>query len=331
MREKSKCFLSTASFPSTNYCRRQRKIRARRGACLALGALTFIPESDTTQLSDDEIEGMQEPELDPDSPIPDKDLEDYMVHIYTLPTVQIEMETAGFPNFGALINAAEAAGKVASKAAQVFSKIGGKTGGKRFMDAKSLDKTTKASDNAINAAKGSETVKRILKSDTFQECLALGATLATTAAGVKRDDAKTTMKYQNGTQVMEIDLNAEKKDWKPSPADQADTAIVMVGDQNTDAQPDGEPNLIIQTFPDNYYRDNRLAYQDCGKAGSFDNSLTLIQVWGGCCKFYDGENCEPETGMFLMTNREDGQLDGAHDNAISSFWCTFDPNCAGAP
>lgn len=63
----------------------------------------------------------------------------------------------------------------------------------------------------------------------------------------------------------------------------------------------------------------------------FDNSVTDIEVWGGCCSFYDGQLCEPGSFMFSAQDREDGQLDGPHNDAISSMWCTFEPNCKGAP
>jgi hypothetical protein len=160
------------------------------------------------------------------------------------------------------------------------------------------------------------------------------ALVASLPASLKRDDSKTIMKFQNGTQLLQIDMTAKPPETptKGSPEDQADKAIIVVGDPETDAQPDGEPNLVIQTYPDGYSRDDRLDYEGCGKAGTFDNQLTLIQTWGGCCTFYDGENCEPGTGMFSMYNREDGDLrQHGHDNSISSFWCTFDQSCAGAP
>ncbi|KAF2814144.1 uncharacterized protein BDZ99DRAFT_459854 [Mytilinidion resinicola] len=220
------------------------------------------------------------------------------------------------------------------------------------MALKDPQKTVKASDQAIDAAKKSDLVKRIVKSETFQDCVALGATLAATEAGNiklathdvpswntttttrkhRRQDLGIATKLQNvraGDYYISIDLDAAPMNHFPSPAEQADQTIVMVADPNTDAQPEGNPSINIQTWPDNYNRNRRVVYQTCSSIES--NDITLMQVWGGCCKFYDDEKCSPDTSLFSMTNRQDGQLKGKDNDSISSFWCTFDLNCAGAP
>jgi hypothetical protein len=91
-----------------------------------------------------------------------------MVSITHIRTVQISSETAGFPNLGALIGAVTKSAVAASRAARAFAKVGGRSGGQRWQKLRSGDKNIKASDNAVNSAKSSETVKKILKSETFQ-------------------------------------------------------------------------------------------------------------------------------------------------------------------
>lgn len=65
--------------------------------------------------------------------------------------------------------------------------------------------------------------------------------------------------------------------------------------------------------------------------GGHDNEITAVGVKDGCCAFYDGENCEGNTFLFAMTDRQDGELTGKENDAISSVWCTFDKLCNGKP
>lgn len=333
---------------------RRRSVRARRGACLALGAVTFLPQDDVKDLTDEEIEGMMEPDESLDSTLlPDMDLEDYMVTIApkpgkTLKVYNDEQLTAGPPILMAimsLIKIAASAAKVAkaaragavtpSMANRVFNAFGGKTGGQRFINLKAKAKTTKASQKAVTAARSSDRIKRILNSSTFQDCLALGAQLPgelLKAIG-QRPQPPTEMKFEVGNNIVTIDTKAEKKDNHGSPSDQPDRSILMLADADEDARNNNNvPAVTRQTAPDNYQRgDSRLLYEACGSVGNLNNKITLIQVWGGCCRFYDGDNCEPNTRMFAMTDREDGELRGKHNDAIGSYWCTFDPGCAGSP
>jgi hypothetical protein len=185
-------------------------------------------------------------------------------------------------------------------------------------------------------------VKKIIKSDTFLDCVALGATTAVTAAGgkVKREarPAEGKRKIENikaGGYLLTIDLDAKKEDLHAVPDNSADSAILVVADASEDAKDhNNEPRILWQTWADNYHRLNRIGYESCNSLrGNSDqnNAWTLVQVWGGCCNFYNGENCESDTGLFAMTNREDGDIHGKNNDAISSFWCTFDTNCKGAP
>lgn len=330
---------------------RENKARARRSACLALGAMSFIPEADVQALGELELEGIIEP--DDLSHVPDIDIEDYMVSITTpsVAVVNIEMETAG-PNFGALVKAlvrlfkgGSPGGKAAERpqipATRPSRVFGGEgkglgTGAQRFGDLRrkdSLRNEKRASPQSKEAAKNSGAVQNILKSKTFQECLAVGAGTALGAAATKRQENSN--KYQTdieGGLRLIIDLDAPKKDNFPSPEDD-NRILLLVADDVTDAGDDETPNIQLKTYQDSYNRDDRLYYQSCGSfAGwSVDNKITLLQTWNGCCKYYNGEKCEPDTGLFKQTDREDGQLDGAHNDAVSSFWCSFDANCAGAP
>ncbi|KAF2261260.1 hypothetical protein CC78DRAFT_583904 [Lojkania enalia] len=325
---------------------RKRRIRARRGACLALGAMSFITPEDVGVITDDEMAGLQEPDFDGVDPIPGVDLEDYMITLSRPMTVTVEMETAGFGGaISRLIMAIFNAGKAISKAARTFQGAAKTGGGERFARLRNLKKDTPASKGAVEAARKSDVVKRIVKSDTFLDCVALGAItaaeLGTQVNGKAKREARPAegqRKIENisaGGYILSIDLDAEKVDQHPVDEFYADRAILVVADTSEDARDNGnEPRILWQTWSDNYHRSDRVGYQSCNSLrGNNDqnNAWTLVQVWGGCCNFYDGENCEADTGLFAMTNREHGDLQGKDNDAISSFWCTFDENCHGAP
>jgi hypothetical protein len=170
--------------------------------------------------------------------------------------------------------------------------------------------------------------------------VALGATTAIAAGTkVKRDarPVESKRKIENvkaGGYLLTIDLDAKKEDLHPVSDSSADSAVVVVADISEDARDNnGEPRILWQTWPDSYHRANRIGYESCNSLKGTDqnNAWTLVQVWGGCCNFYNGENCEADSGLFAMTNREDGDINGKNNDAVSSFWCTFDLNCKGAP
>lgn len=324
---------------------------------MALGAVTFLPEGDVSALQELELSGITEP--DENSHVPDIDIEDYMVTIgpASVSVGAIEMETAG-PNFGALIRglvrlfrggspggpAAKRPDIPYAKPSRVFGGAGkgSGTGAQRFSDLRDpksyRNSERAASKEAVEAAKKSNAAQNIIKNKTFQECLMVGAGAALGKATTKRDDVSPARrdgsnKWETGDVggniKITVDLKAQKKDNHPSPADDA-RILVMVADKNTDGGDDENPDVHLFTYHDNYNRNDRLFYGACGKV-PIDNQITLLQTWNGCCKYFNGENCEPETGMFKQTDREDGQLDGKHNDAVSSYWCNWDPNCAGAP
>lgn len=318
--------------------------------------MSFLPEEDVQALDEQEFEGLIEP--DAQSYVPDIEIEDYMVTITTgsrtAAVTNIEMETAG-PNFGAIIkalvrafksgapggNAAKRPEIPVSKPARVWSgaKKGPGTAASRYASLRKKDSylnANGASKDAVNAASKSEKVKKILKSETFQECLSAGAGQALDALpsvhSKRQQNSNKIEKDIGGNLKLIIDLDAKEKNNYPSPEDNPNI-LILVADETTDAGEDETPNVQLKTFQDGYNRDDRLYYEGCGsfKGWSVNNQITLLQSWNGCCKYYDGENCEPDTGLFKQTDREDGQLKGKDNDAVSSFWCTFDPNCAGAP
>ncbi|PVI06151.1 hypothetical protein DM02DRAFT_610105 [Periconia macrospinosa] len=124
-------------------------------------------------------------------------------------------------------------------------------------------------------------------------------------------------------------MNAKETNNYPSPGDFGINAIIMIGDDITDAGGKDEASMNIQTYPDNYNRPGRIPYERCMAFESMDNKLTLLQTWGGTCAYYDDKDCK--NFLFAQTNREDGQLRGKHDNAVSSAWCTFDLDVKRAP
>ena len=85
------------------------------------------------------------------------------------------------------------------------------------------------------------------------------------------------------------------------------------------------------TYPDSYKRYDRIPYEQCNSlAGSdLNNALVRVQTYGGCCAYYDGEHCEDKAKLTLYNWQMDDL--GANSKLISSYWCTEDPNCHGAP
>lgn len=313
--------------------------------------MTFIPEPDVEALSMLEVEGLIEP--DDNSHVPNIQIEDYMVTITGSehPTVD-ETAAAGW---GALLKSlvrffksgGPAGGAAANrptiplqKGARLFggTKKGPGSGGSLFAKLRKKDSDLNnkpASTAAKEAASKSETVKNILKSKTFQECVAFGAggTVAQ-VAGKRAENSYSDLIYESSYGAgftLTIDLAASTRNNRPSP-EENDNILLFIADEYTDGGADESPDFHRQTYQDGYNRLDRLYYEACGRVPfGVNNKITLLQTWNGCCKYYNGEDCEPETGLFKQTDREDGQLDGDHNDVVSSYWCSFDPNCTGAP
>lgn len=321
---------------------RQKRIRARRGACFALGAMSFIPADDMKAITDEEIAGMQEPGYDGDDPIPGEELKDHMITLGKPAQVSVPYtEEAGLGGIvKAIIKIFKSAASV-SKAATLFKNAAKSTGGARMKDLRKPFINKAAGKKAVEAAKKSDRIKKIAKSDTFLDCVAMGAItaaeLGSQVNGKKRDEGEKGGKRQikdikAGDYTLSIDLDAKEEDQHPQSAF-SNNAVVLVADKSEDAGSDNTPDIVWQTWADNYHRGDRLNYESCQslEGTSADKSWSLVQVWGGCCNFYTGYKCEADKGLFAMTNREDGNLKGSSNDAISSFWCTFDEGCKGAP
>ena len=312
---------------------------------MALGAVSFLPEADTLKLGDLEIEGLIEP--DDKSHVPDIDLEDWMITIERPIFFPAVMETAGGAGiikslaeiFIDIFSKAKAGGKAAERPNIPISKSARVFGGQRFADLrnrKSVLFGKSASGDAKAAAAKSGAVKNILKSKTFQDCLLVGAGSALGAASSKREERSNTYKADvdadGDSYTIKIDLDAKKKNNYPAP-DDTSKVLMVVADSTTDAGEDEVPDYMLSTYQDSYDRRDRVNYQGCStfSGRGINNAATLLQTWNGCCVYYNGENCEHDTSMFSQYNREDRQLRGKDNDAVSSFWCTFDSNCAGAP
>ncbi|PVH92232.1 hypothetical protein DM02DRAFT_733809 [Periconia macrospinosa] len=330
---------------------RKRRIRARRGACLALGAVTWIAPDDINSLTAEMISGLQEPEND--SPLPEKDLEDHMIEIKEKPetgkiAVDFEStETAGpggaivslFKSIASWVknnlfrgkggNAAEAA----AKAASLFKTAApNKSGGRQFndlRDPKHPQKSIQASEKAVTAAKNSGSVQKIFKSQEWLDCVAIGA-VAVSGAASKREVKEFKHEFQTSDGkvfITSLNLDAKKEDAHPSPNPRM--GVLVVGDVDLKAE---RPKMRMSTYPDSYKRPDRIHYEQCTSlAGNpVNNALVRLQTWGGCCAYYDGEHCEGRAKLVIYDSTEDELKDG-NSKVISSFWCTQDPNCHGAP
>ncbi|KAF2645133.1 hypothetical protein P280DRAFT_514584 [Massarina eburnea CBS 473.64] len=209
-------------------------------------------------------------------------------------------------------NAISKEGKIAGAMAKVLIISGGKSS-KRLVSIRS--KTEKA----ITAAKKFDTVNKAVKEGT---------------KNTKREDAPQNVDIVDaGSYWLTIDHNAKNVNNFPSPADQPTNAVILVGDNITDARGKGNPWPTIHTWCHNYNRDSRLPYESCWpiwKAG-LENKLTLVQTWGGTCVFYDDMNCKKESKLLSMTNRENGQLWVKHNDAVSGVGCTMDLDNKRAP
>ncbi|CAI6340276.1 unnamed protein product [Periconia digitata] len=318
------------------------KQRIRRSTCLAVGSMSWLAKEDTNKLSDEEIEGLIEPDED-DLLVPETDIEEWMVRFDWKMVQRIkgdDTSTAGFFGWiGAAIKAGTAvskSGRVTGSVGKALSKSGGKSSGERYTmlrNKKTKDKA--ASKKSIQAAKSSSTVKKILKDKTFQDCLKLAAK---TVGKETLEDAKNAKRagppmkierFDTEEYSISIDMKAKRTYDYPSPEDLSSNAIVMIGDKKSDARGKDEPDMTLQTFPDNYVRPDRIPYEHCYNFKGMNDNLKLLQTYGGTCSYYGSKDCKKF--LFSMTNREDGNLKGKDDKAVSSAWCTFDLNDKRAP
>lgn len=303
---------------------RNKRKQGRTGYCLlamaGIGAFNGIAE-EVKKLSDDEIDGMYAvfPEDIPD-PEGDGTIPNYMVEYRPLLAVApAEQGTAGLGGlFAAIIRAIVKVVKGAPAAgvngAYAIKRIGS---GLRRGPTKSTGK----------AASQSSTVGKIFKNEKFLDCLASAIETGTSIIS-ERDSISPRGIYIKGYEFV-VDPSLTPEQSRPAP--KTDKPITI----GYGVEEDDYDYSWAQTFhSDDYYRQHRIPYEVCFPPVTWvnmDNKIVSLSVYGGCCSFYDGSNCEGNTHMFDMENREHGDIQGAHRAAISSIWCTFEANCAGAP
>lgn len=310
-------------------------------------------------------------------PVPDKDIEDYMVHIRNAtvaePVTPDTTDIAGPPVIMGIRHLVKFLKGVFAKAKMVGPQI------VKVIKTGSRPATPKSQ----SAAKSSSMVRTVLKDHRFLDCL---SATAGTAAGAAVASSRVLSAdvdrpaWRNGSATVPRNLttgvgvhpwrnasagvnlaareeipqkNIEMKigvgltisiDWsrtddhsiKPLPEQFADRTITLVLGVDTDA----DDSTVLVTYPHEYRgMANRLNYETCvstkpywdNDEEDFDNSVTDVEVWGGCCIFYDDGFCEPETALFAIEEREDGQLRDNHNDVVSSVWCTFEHLCKGGP
>ena len=92
----------------------------------------------------------------------------------------------------------------------------------------------------------------------------------------------------------------------------------------------GEGKAELQTFPDALFRYDRIEVGKCFKLEKLDNKVSAYDVKGGCCVFYDGNDCKAEEALFSAANRGDGDLHKKSNNAVGSLMCNHGL-CEGIP
>jgi hypothetical protein len=302
------------------------KRRARTGSCWVLFAEAgaFLVE-ELQAMSQDEIDGMMD--MWPDENIVDPlnlgDIPDHVVEIRVRPgPVHISMDTAGFPNLGKIFSGAGKAGGAGGKGSTKIAKEY-KTGSKGAASAK-----------ALQAAKNSKMVDKILKDKRFLDCL--GTTAAAAALDGIEERTQVNLDFYTSDYLVNIDWSRKPNKLNPTPEDRGDQRIAMhigtLEDWSKEKNYWSGIETWMYTYPDTYIREDRLLYETCQTAAhEYDNAIKSAEVQGGCCQFYDGSHCEPDTALFAMENRGHGELQGSDKDAINSWWCTFKPGCKGAP
>ncbi|KFH42909.1 hypothetical protein ACRE_063680 [Hapsidospora chrysogenum ATCC 11550] len=285
---------------------KERRKKNRSGWCFvavaSLGLFDFAEEIEA--LTDMEIEGMYAhfPEDAPD-PSGDGSIPNYVVSLIYSVAGQIQMEGAG-------------PGAVVGAIPKIVGAIKGSTTTSAAVKNIRSGSTRGPSSTAKTAASKSDTIRKIFKNEHMLDCVFTAAAVA----GVSKRQERIQMKQ--GPYSLSIDWSRTEEMSKPAPD----------GVQITLRYDDHEDRLYkaAMTYNDGYHHWNGLSYEACQRP-LINNGIVSLQVEGGCCAFYDGDNCESDTHMFDMENREHGDLQGDHRGTISSFWCTANPHCAGKP
>ncbi|PGH08069.1 hypothetical protein AJ79_06068 [Helicocarpus griseus UAMH5409] len=309
---------------------KSRAKRGRAGWCwsilTAIEAPDFGPQ-DQKDLTQDELDGMLSMWPDKKVPAPqgNGDIPDHVVKIVGKASVSITgTDSAGF---GGIFSG------LGKAIARIFKKGGKKGGGKKGAGKNGEPRDVlkelktggrgKASSKALQKAKKSPAVQKMLKQQRYRDCLLTRARSGGTKAINKP--------FDGDKASVDVDWSRKKIKNKPLPKGTDGKKIQLWAGDKTDSS---SKSSALSTYHDNYYRFDRLLYETCQKADDYkdlNNRITDIRVQGGCCTFYDKDKCQKKTILFSMTDRQDGQLKGKHNDAISSWWCTFDKMCKGAP
>ena len=308
--------------------RKEKAKRTRTGWCFV--ALAGVEAPDFTNeivnaMSQDEIDGLTGLWADDGIPSPPGEGD--------IPDQNVKFTEVG--HVTGIVSADAGWGSLFTALGKIFGKAGDDAAGATKAGS-SATKTLRAGSKAapaakaLDAAKASSRVKKMLGSQRFRDCLAATAGAAASAL----DDAipQQGAKFDGTWGIYEVDWSlGDDPKYHPVPDDDPERNIqVNMGDE-TDSIKSGQGSNM-RTHHDGYHRSTRIYYEDCSPVVPYlNNMITDLEVWNGCCAFYDGDNCEKETLMFSMTNRPDGELRGKHNDAVSSMWCTFDGGCKGAP
>ncbi|PGG98189.1 hypothetical protein AJ79_08959 [Helicocarpus griseus UAMH5409] len=308
---------------------RGKKKRARAGLCWSL--LTAIEADDFKKkdlegITQDELDGMLSlwPNKEIDTPTGNGDIPDHLIKVEQIGHIVIggATETAGWG--GIFSSIAKVVGDIFKKGGK---KGGGKKGGKGGggSNARNIIKDLKtgnrpkASSKVIEAAKKSSRVKKMMKQKQYKDCL---------RSGPKTNGGKTKIKSYNAE--LEIDWSRKKGEkLKSMPKNTEGKTISLYTGDKSDTSHKYSPK---RTYHDEYIRDDRLLYETCqNPEKAHNNTISDVEVKGGCCAFYSKDKCQAKTRLFSMINRRDKKLEWKDNDSISSWWCTFDERCKGAP
>ena len=224
-----------------------------------------------------------------------------------------------FPPPGAVIKAASGTSSVAKAGKGAIAKAGKgvidnaiKTG-KAFQSpkqeasnpAKINSQVGKNTKPPAKPAKMDEKLKTIKDNKSFKDYLGLAA-VSTVGA----------MALHTGFEVPYSGFKAEEK------------AMVLTIFTNEDNN--GGKEATVQTYNDDFFHPDRLQPEECTPfAGPYQDSISGYDVKLGCCIFYRDVDCK--NSLFAASNREHADLQGDSNDSITSFACTFDPDCKGLP
>ncbi|KAH8733427.1 hypothetical protein BGZ61DRAFT_528719 [Ilyonectria robusta] len=268
---------------------------------------------DLSNMSMDEVDGMIA--LYPnDMPVPSNNEipPNYVVKYDKLNIVQNQMDSSGF------------GGAIVQVIPKLFKGVSGST--PKIIKEFSTGARKKPSQSAINAAKNSKTVQKILKDDRYLDCL-------TVAADAAASVAKKSVTFYLPDYRFSIDWDRTEEESSPAPeakAQEGRSFMTLQYSASEDLAGGNDPARC--TYHDSFWHRRRLPYEVCQRvADGLDNKMTSVRVNGGCCAFYDDQSCQSDSFFFSVQNRQDGKLRSDDDNVVGSHWCTYNIDCEGRP